>query len=107
MAMVCSEESKPIIEPVWVRPKTAARMIDCGVTRFYELLNAGIFKQKIPVLDRSLAELVNPAAKFDAVIRNLRQDLPTTLDQLVSRLTNQLGGAASPSLRAVAIMNRV
>ena len=40
------EQTAELIEPIWVRPKTGARMIDCGVTRFYELLNAGTFKTK-------------------------------------------------------------
>ena len=31
-------------EPIWVRPKRGARMLDCGLTRFYELMNAGKIK---------------------------------------------------------------
>jgi excisionase family DNA binding protein len=28
-------------EAVWVRPKEGARMLGCGLTKFYELLNSG------------------------------------------------------------------
>jgi Ca2+-binding RTX toxin-like protein len=60
--------------------------------------NSRLFQYKIPVLDHSLADLINPAGKLDAVIRNLRSDPPTTIDQLVSRLSTALGQAVLPSL---------
>jgi hypothetical protein len=33
--------SAPGIEPLWVRPKTAAIMLDTGLTKIYALLGAG------------------------------------------------------------------
>ena len=41
MAIVCSQESKPTIEPIWVRPKRAAHIGGFGLTRCYELINDG------------------------------------------------------------------
>jgi hypothetical protein len=34
------------VESVWVRPKRGARMADCGLTKFYELLNSGKIESK-------------------------------------------------------------
>jgi Ca2+-binding RTX toxin-like protein len=59
--------------------------------------SSAIFQQQIPVLGHSLADLVNPAAKLQAAISDLRQNQPATLDQLVGRLTGFLGQSASPS----------
>jgi hypothetical protein len=30
----------PVVEPVVVRPLTACQMLDCGITRLYELINS-------------------------------------------------------------------
>ena len=34
-----AEQAVEEIKPVWVRPATAARLIDCSVARVYELMN--------------------------------------------------------------------
>ena len=35
------QETQTPAEPIWVRPRIAARMAGCGLTKFYELMNTG------------------------------------------------------------------
>jgi hypothetical protein len=44
MAILCSEDLRPAIEPIWVRPKRAAQIGGFGLTRCYELINDGQLK---------------------------------------------------------------
>ena len=34
------------VEPLWVRPKRAIQIIDCGLTKFYELVADGRVETK-------------------------------------------------------------
>ena len=44
MAILCSEDLRPAIEPIWVRPKRATQIGGFGLTRCYELINDGQLK---------------------------------------------------------------
>ncbi|MHC5545054.1 PspA/IM30 family protein, partial [Singulisphaera rosea] len=49
-------------------------------------LQSAIFQQKIPLLNKSLADLASVTAKLDAAIDDLRRNPPQTLDELAQRL---------------------
>jgi hypothetical protein len=49
--------SAPTVEPLWVRPKTAAIMLDTGLTKIYALVAAGELES---CLDGSARNLGRP-----------------------------------------------
>jgi Ca2+-binding RTX toxin-like protein len=62
-----------------------------------DLQKGTLFQQDLPLVKRSLADLVNPAERLDAALRDLHQNPPTTVDQLISRLGKLLGHSPSSS----------
>jgi Ca2+-binding RTX toxin-like protein len=77
-----------------------------GVKRVVSFLrdvqSRGIFQQKIPVLNRSLADLLDTSEKLDALSRELETNPPQTIGAALDRINALLGSAA-----AVTFQNRV
>jgi hypothetical protein len=38
------ERTPDELKPIWVRPKTAARLCDCSLSRLYELMGSGTLR---------------------------------------------------------------
>jgi Ca2+-binding RTX toxin-like protein len=75
-----------------------AKIVD-GLKRVVNFLDdvqsRGVFQQKIPVLNRTLADLLNTSEKLDALSRELETNPPTSVNQLVSRINTALESAAA------------
>ena len=78
-----------------------------GVKKVVDFLrdvqSRGVFQQKIPVLNRSLADLLDTAEKLDALARALETNPPRTVGEALQKI-NQLLGSAAAQLR---FQNRV
>src|SRR5262249_41434933 len=72
-----------------------------GVKRLVSFLrdvqSRGVFQQKIPVLNRSLADVLDLGEKLDALRNDLQTNPPTTIGQAVARINELLGSAATAS----------
>ncbi len=55
----------------------------------------GVFQQKIPVLNRTLSDLLNSGEKLDALQRDLQANPPKTISQLITRVNSALQSAAT------------
>ncbi len=60
-----------------------------------QVLQSAPLQLQLPVLNRSLAQMIDPLSALNAAIWNLQQNPPTTIDQLVS----DLSGFLAPSKR--------
>src|SRR5262245_31100155 len=69
-----------------------------GVKKVVEFLrdaqSNGVFQQKLPVLNRSVADLLDTAEKLDALRLELETNPPLTISAAVARINQALGSAA-------------
>src|SRR5262249_11746226 len=81
----------------------AVGQVLAGVQRLVGFLRAvqsrGVFQQKLPVLNRSLADVLDLAEKLDALSRELQTNPPTTIGEALARINQLLGSAAQVSLQ--------
>jgi Ca2+-binding RTX toxin-like protein len=68
-----------------------------------DVQSRGVFQQRLPVLNRSLADLLDTAEKLDALSRELENNPPTTIGAAIARINQALGSAATQ----VRFQNRV
>ena len=65
-----------------------------------DVQSRGIFQQKIPVLNRTMADLLNTREKLDSLSRDLETNPPASVGQLVSRINARPNHAATVRFRA-------
>ncbi len=56
--------------------------------------NTSVFQTELPVIDRSLADLLNTSEKLDALALELEQNPPATINEAIARINALLGSAA-------------
>lgn len=75
--------------------KVAMQHVVDGLKQVVEFLqqvqNGGVFQQKIPVINKSLAELLDTADRLDALHRELEENPPATIDEALQRINVLLG----------------
>src|SRR5262249_38213520 len=79
-----------------------AQIVD-GLKRIRSFLtdvqSRGIFQQKIPVINRSLASILNTSEKLEALSHALETNPPTSLKQALDQINQLLGSAAAVSFQ--------